>query len=32
VEEVVHAHHGTMQINGRMGDGATVTLAFPSAP
>jgi signal transduction histidine kinase len=32
VEEVVHAHRGTMQIDGRPGAGASVTLTFPSAP
>lgn len=31
VEEVVHAHDGTMAIDGRAGDGATVTLTFPAA-
>lgn len=32
VEEVVHAHDGAMTIDGRPGDGATVTLTFPAAP
>ncbi|SDU21058.1 His Kinase A (phospho-acceptor) domain-containing protein [Jiangella alkaliphila] len=32
VDEIVHAHDGTLAIDGRPGDGATVTLAFPAAP
>lgn len=32
MEEVVHAHDGAMTIDGRPGDGATVTLTFPAAP
>ncbi|TDE00332.1 sensor histidine kinase [Jiangella asiatica] len=31
VDEVVHAHDGAMAIDGRPGDGATVTLTFPAA-
>lgn len=31
VEEVVHAHDGTMTIDGEPGGGATVTLTFPAA-
>ncbi|WP_051425569.1 sensor histidine kinase [Jiangella gansuensis] len=31
VDEVVHAHDGSMVIDGRPGDGATVTLTFPAA-
>ncbi|WP_053204599.1 sensor histidine kinase [Jiangella muralis] len=32
VDEIVHAHDGTLAIDGRPGDGATVTLTFPAAP
>lgn len=32
VDEIVHAHDGTLAIDGRPGDGATVTLSFPAAP
>jgi signal transduction histidine kinase len=32
VDEIVHAHDGTLVIDGRPGDGATVTLTFPAAP
>nr|WP_281386633.1 HAMP domain-containing sensor histidine kinase [Jiangella mangrovi] len=32
VDEIVHAHDGTMVIDGRPGDGATVSLTFPAAP
>lgn len=32
VDEIVHAHDGTMVIDGRPGDGAAVTLTFPAAP
>ncbi|RIQ11248.1 sensor histidine kinase [Jiangella rhizosphaerae] len=32
VDEIVHAHDGTLAIDGRPGHGATVTLTFPAAP
>ncbi|PZF81487.1 sensor histidine kinase [Jiangella anatolica] len=32
VDEIVHAHDGTLTIDGRPGEGATVTLSFPAAP
>ncbi|SDT71516.1 HAMP domain-containing sensor histidine kinase [Jiangella sp. DSM 45060] len=32
VDEIVHAHDGTLAIDGRPGDGAIVTLTFPAAP
>ncbi|TDD70507.1 HAMP domain-containing histidine kinase [Jiangella aurantiaca] len=31
VDEIVHAHDGTLTIDGRPGQGATVTLTFPAA-
>lgn len=32
VDEIVHAHDGTLEIDGRPGHGAIVTLTFPAAP